>query len=85
MIIIIILVVALVGYFGYQKLFKKQNNKEQYITTKAEKGDLAISVSGSGQIVVSDQIDIKPKTSGEITYVNVEKNQEVKNGVLCFN
>ena len=84
MIIIIILVVALVGYFGYQKLFKKQNNKEQYITTKAEKGDLAISVSGSGQIVVSDQIDIKPKTSGEITYVNVEKNQEVKNGVLLF-
>ncbi|MDD3488087.1 MAG: efflux RND transporter periplasmic adaptor subunit [Candidatus Pacebacteria bacterium] len=83
-VIIIILIVALVGYFGYQKLFKKQNNKEQYITTKVEKGDLAISVSGSGQIVVSDQIDIKPKTSGEITYVNVEKNQEVKNGVLLF-
>ncbi len=71
------------GYFGYNKFFKKHNFLH-YATAKVEKGTLIVSVSGSGQISPSDQVDIKPKVSGEVEEIFVEKDQRVQAGDLLL-
>ncbi len=67
------------GYFGYQKLAKNKSTT-QYVTAAVEKGTLVVSVSGSGQVSVSDQVDIKPKVSGEVISANLKNGREVKSG-----
>jgi len=78
--IILILIIG-GGYFGYQKLAGNKNTV-RYATATVEKGTLIVSVSGSGQVSVSDQVDIKPKVSGDIVYVGVKNGWEVKDGAL---
>ena len=84
-IIIGILFVLIIGggYFYFVKV-SKNKNQNRYVLTKAERGTILVSVSGSGQISAEDQMDIKPKVSGEIARIYVEKNQEVKAGELLF-
>jgi HlyD family secretion protein len=74
--IILVLIIG-GGYFGYQRLAKNKN-AVQYATATVEKGTLIVSVSGSGQVSASDQVDIKPKVSGEIAAIYIDKDQEVK-------
>ncbi len=71
------------GYFIYQGL-AGDNNLTQYVTAAVEKGTLIVSVSGSGQVSASDQVDIKPKVSGDIVYLGVENGQEVKKGTIIL-
>lgn len=76
---IIALTLAGGGYYGYQWLY---GNKEttRYVTAAVEKGTLIVSVSGSGQVSALNQIDMKPRASGEVTYIGVKDGQEVKAG-----
>lgn len=69
------------GYFGYQAI-RPNKAQLQYVTAPVEKGTLISSVSGSGQVSALNQVDIKPKVSGEITLVNVKNGQAVKEGDL---
>ncbi|MDD4271392.1 MAG: efflux RND transporter periplasmic adaptor subunit [Patescibacteria group bacterium] len=82
---IVFLVVALLivggGYYGYNK-FKSNNIKTSYITAAAEKGTIVTSVSSSGQISASNQVDINAKVSGEIKKIAVASGQEIKEGEL---
>ena len=78
--LILILIMA-GGYFGYNKFYGKQVSV-RYVTAAAEKGTLIVSVSGSGQVAVSDQADIKSKVAGEIAYIGVKNGQEIKAGTL---
>jgi HlyD family secretion protein len=78
-IIPILLILVLVGYFGYRKFLKK-NEATRYVLAQVQKGTILVSVSGSGQISAEDQIDIKPKVTGEIVGIYIDKNQEVKAG-----
>ncbi len=78
---IILLLIISGGYFGYQKLTGDKNTAK-YITATIKKDILIISVSGSGQVSVSNQVDIKPKVSGDVVYVGVKNGQEIKAGVL---
>jgi HlyD family secretion protein len=84
-IIIGILVVLIIcgSYFYFTKV-SKNKNQTRYVLTQVERGTILVSVSGSGQISAEDQRDIKPKVSGEIARIYVEKNQEVKAGELLF-
>ncbi|PIR66974.1 MAG: hypothetical protein COU51_00985 [Parcubacteria group bacterium CG10_big_fil_rev_8_21_14_0_10_36_14] len=79
-----ICLVAIAGtsYFGYEKLGNQAETK--YITSAVEKGMIIQSVSGSGKVSSLNQIDIKPKASGDITGVYVKEGQEVKKGTLLF-
>jgi len=81
--IAILIVFVLVGYFSFAKFFKKKETT-RYVLTQVQRGTILVSVSGSGQISTEDQVDIKPKVSGEIVKIYVEKNQEVKKGQLLF-
>ncbi len=78
----IILALVLTGsYFGYNT-FVDRNKAARYLTAAVEKETLILSVSGSGQVTVLDQVDVKPKTSGKITALYINKDQEVKTGQL---
>ncbi|PIR80636.1 hypothetical protein COU24_02950 [Candidatus Kuenenbacteria bacterium CG10_big_fil_rev_8_21_14_0_10_39_14] len=76
-----LVVLATAGYFGYQKV-KPTANDVQYITQAVEKGMLISSISGSGQVSASNQVDIKPKVSGELVSLNIKNGQTVKQNKL---
>jgi len=82
-IIPILLILALAGYFGYTKFLKK-NGATRYVLAQVQKGTILVSVSGSGQISTEDQIDIKPKVSGEVAEIFVEEGKEVRAGKLII-
>jgi len=69
------------GYYGYQKVFTN-DGAIRYAFAEVQKGTLIVSVSGSGQVSASNQVDIKPRTSGEIVSVYVTSGQEVAAGQL---
>lgn len=78
-----IIVLALIGggYFAYQKLTVKPTTV-RYVLTTAEKGTLVSSVTGSGQVSVSNQVDLKTKASGAAVYINLNAGQDVTAGQL---
>ena len=53
-----------------------------YALAAVEKGTLITSVSGTGQVSASNQVEIKPKVSGEILYVGVKNGDAVRAGTL---
>lgn len=75
--IIIIFILIAISYFGYTKIFSRKDSI-RYKTAKVQKDTLITSVSGSGQISVLNQIDIKPKASGDIINIKVKNGQKVK-------
>lgn len=78
---IIFLLLIIGGYYGYGKFFPTVA-ATRYVTATVEKGTLIVSVSGSGQVSVLNQVDLKAKTSGDIVYVGVKKGQEMKAGTF---
>ncbi len=77
----IALVIIASGYFGYTKIFST-DIVARHVTTQVQKGILIVSITGSGQTSVSNQVDVKPKASGDIIYVGVKNGQEVTAGML---
>lgn len=69
------------AYFLYQKNTQSGSTVE-YNTTTVSKGMLISSISGTGQVSSSNQVDLKPKVSGNIITLAVVKGQEVKKGDL---
>lgn len=78
---IIIIAIVIISYYSWQKN-QNANMPTRYLTSTAEKDTLIVSVSGTGQVSVSNQIDIKPKVSGIIMYVGAQNGQTVKTGAL---
>ena len=78
---ILIAAIAVSGYFIYGKLFSAQT-VTKYVLSTVKKGTLVSSVSGTGQISASHQIDLKPKVSGDISYVSAKDGDEVKAGAV---
>jgi RND family efflux transporter MFP subunit len=54
----------------------------RYVVGEVGRGTVVASVSASGQISASSQVDLKPKASGDIAYVGVKPGQQVKAGQL---
>ena len=77
--LVVFLVLAVGGYYGY-KHFTPSENQISYITGTVEKGMITTTVSGSGQVSASNQVDIKPKVSGDIVSLKVKAGEEVKEG-----
>ncbi len=72
----IVIILAGGGYFIYQKYFV--TTPVQYVTQVAAKGTLVTSISGTGQVSASNQVEIKPRVAGDITSVKVKLGQAVK-------
>lgn len=81
------LIVLLLIVGGSIFIYKQSTNKtnEVKITTQTvKKGNINVSVSGTGQISSEDEIQIQPKVSGEIISTNIKVGQEVSKGALLF-
>lgn len=75
------LLIVGIGYWGYGSLFS-QDGVVRYASAQVQKGTLIVSLSGTGQVSASNQVDIKPKVAGDVVYVGVKNGQEVKAGAL---
>lgn len=82
MIVIIgIVVIAGAFYFGYGMDDGTAVDEAVIETVSVTKGDIEVSVSGTGQVYAGSQVDLKPQVAGdglEIMEVLVENDQEVK-------
>jgi len=78
---IILIILLGCGYWTYSSL-TNTNSVSRYVLATVEKGTIISSISGTGQVSASDQVDIKPDISGKITYINITKNKEIKAGTL---
>ena len=81
-IVIGIIIIALL-YLILKPIFSKEN-EIPYVTAKVERGDITTTVSVTGQITSSNSIDIKPKISGDISYINLKNGQVVKEGDILL-
>jgi len=71
---ILLLAVAIGSYF----FFRGNSTAEtKYVLAAVEKGTIVASITGSGQVSALQQVDVKPKVSGDITYVGVKAGQQV--------
>lgn len=79
----IVLLIALAVYFGRGILFPASTTI-RYVTAAADKGTIVVSVSGTGQVSASNQVDIKAKASGDVIYIGAENGQQVVKGKLLL-
>jgi len=76
---IIVLAIVIPLYLIFKS---KVNTEVRYVTSSVEKGNIVVTVSGSGQIESSDSVDMSAKVSGIITSVPVRLGQVVSRGSL---
>jgi HlyD family secretion protein len=79
----LILVLIIGGYYGFKKI-RGSSASTQYVSAQVQKGTLVVSVSGSGQVSASNELDVKPKVSGDVVAVFVTNGQELKTGQLIL-
>ena len=78
-------VVALVVLFAGYKLVKHlrdTSGETRYILGTAQIGSISSTVSASGQVSASNEIELKAKTSGDIVSVRVKAGDTVGSGAL---
>ncbi|HAS80534.1 MAG: Efflux transporter, RND family, MFP subunit [Candidatus Nomurabacteria bacterium GW2011_GWE1_32_28] len=79
----ILLFIIVLSYWGFNKIIDTTGEK-QYITTTAQKGTIISSISATGQIESSSQIDLKTNVSSEIVYIGAKAGDIVKKGKTIF-
>ncbi|MCX6739240.1 MAG: HlyD family efflux transporter periplasmic adaptor subunit [Candidatus Parcubacteria bacterium] len=77
----ILLVLIIGGYYGYKKM-TDTSGETRYVMAEATKGTLISSVTGSGQVSATNEVEIKPKVSGDLVSINVKSGQTVQSGAL---
>jgi len=82
-VISVIILAVIGGYYWYNKS-KTGNNQIEYATTAVEKGTLSTSVSGSGNVVVDQSVNIDPTITGTVTDLSVKVGDKVEKGQLLF-
>lgn len=80
---VVVVIILFGGYTVYGKL-TSTTGEIQYITTTVQKGTIVSSVTASGQVESSNQIDLKADVSGTITYVGVKAGDVVSRGKTLF-
>lgn len=79
--VIALAAIIVLGFAG-ANIIGSRKAEAKYVMAIAEKGSVITSVTGSGQVSASSQVDLKPKMSGDIVYVGVSVGDEVKKGTL---
>lgn len=82
---IISFIILVIVFFGSHLGIQKMNSQEKnvnYATTIIKKGMLISSISGTGQVATSDQVELKSKVSGDIAIIKVTAGQIVEQGDL---
>ncbi len=77
--VIIAITIIIVGYYSYTKLFVSVSTT-QYTFGKVMRGDLVVTVSGSGQVATLSKVSLKPQTTGQTQTLGQITSVRVKNG-----
>ncbi len=75
------LVIIILGYWGFKHV-TSASAETRYVTATAQNATIITAVTATGQVSSLTQIDLKPKASGDITYIGVTPGQSVKAGAL---
>ncbi|MFA6526205.1 MAG: efflux RND transporter periplasmic adaptor subunit [Candidatus Buchananbacteria bacterium] len=78
---VILAVLAIAGYFGYQSFFGAKEIVS-YVESAVEKGTIISSISGTGQVSASNQINLTAKASSKMTFIGATAGQAVKSGAI---
>ncbi len=81
--ILIAVGLVFVAHSAYTTIFAAPK-VASYVLGTVEKGSIIASVSGSGQVEATSTIELKAKSSGTITAVNVKSGQHVRKGQTLF-
>lgn len=65
------------GYWAYGALWGTSSTETKYVLGTVERGTIVASVSASGQVSAENQLDLKPKASGDVTAVYVKAGDTV--------
>ena len=77
----IILAIAIITFFGWLILKPKQE-KPQYITAQAEKGDIEDTVLATGTLQAKQLVSVGAQVSGQVKKMYVQLGDQVKQGQL---
>jgi len=78
--IILLVMIFAIGYFTVSKLFLNKNGQVMYQTEKVAKGNLIITVSGSGTVASTNSSNITTEATGVVTKIYVKDGDLVKTG-----
>src|SRR3989338_4018368 len=78
--IVLFVLILAVGYFTISKLFLNKNGKVTYQTEKVTKGNLIVTVSGSGTVASTNSSNITTEATGVVTKIYVKDGDLVKTG-----
>ena len=67
------------GWWAYSRA-TTASTETRYVLGTVGKGTVVSSISASGQVSASDQVDIKPKVSGDITWLGMKAGMNVSVG-----
>jgi HlyD family secretion protein len=78
------LIAVVIIFAGYSvvKAMTSTSGDPSYVTTTATTGSVASSVTGTGQVSTSNQLDLDPQASGNVVYIGVADGQNVTAGTL---
>jgi HlyD family secretion protein len=75
-----LIILLIISYFVYPRIFKKESVR--YVLGEVQRGNLEIKVSGTGEIVPIEEINVKSKVGGEVTFLNVKEGDNVYQGQI---
>lgn len=78
---LVTVVIIAVGYWSVNALTGSAS-ATRYVTTTVQKDTLISSVTGTGQVSTSNQVDLKSQGTGEVTYLPIAQGQFVKAGTI---
>src|SRR3989344_210081 len=77
--VVITIMLVAGGYWTYS-IFVSPDSETRFVLGAVKKGTIIASVGASGQVTTLDQIDIKPKAAGDITWVGIKAGDVVRAG-----
>ncbi len=78
----VIMLILILGGYGIIHSLNGGNQEVRYVLATAGRGTIITSVSGTGQVSASNQVDVSSKTSGNLVYLNATVGQIVNAGTL---
>jgi HlyD family secretion protein len=81
--ILALILISIISFATIKNITKK-NGVVTHETISAQKDILINVISGTGQVFALDQIEVKPKIAGKISYINIKNGQKVNRGDLLL-
>ena len=76
---LVVLGMLYLGYSEYKSL-TSTTGETRYVLSSVTRGTIVTSISGSGQVTSFNQLDLKPKASGEVTWIGVQAGDVLRAG-----